>query len=269
MMYLSTTVGLTGEYLNIFLAGVLGMLLLAIALVGFFVTYQRRLFRQERLRQEEAAAHQKQLLIASVEAQEEERGRIASDLHDDIGSLLTATRLYLRQLPTDSTEKRVASVREKSLGIVDDMITNTRRISHNLLPPALEKFGFQAATEDLCDRMNDSAQVAITFATQTDDRLPAKAEIALYRVVQELLNNSLKHAEAATITVTFRRVAKAFELVYADDGKGFDLSQTRANGLGLHNVETRVMLEGGALTWNTAPGQGLTVTAVLPGSIVA
>ncbi len=249
---------------TILLWGVGGMLLLSVALIVFFVVYQRRLLEQQRLLQEEERKHQKQLLAAAVEIQETERRRIASDLHDDIGSLLSATRLYLRQLSPEATPEKTLSIKSESLSILDEMIQNTRRITHDLLPPVLEKFGFQAAAEDLCDRVRNSGGIGVRFSASTEERLAPKREIALYRVLQELVNNTLKHAEAKNISVDLAWSRDNFSFNYQDDGKGFDLSGQQAGGLGLRNIESRVSLIDGSLISNTAPGKGLAVNITLP-----
>jgi signal transduction histidine kinase len=245
--------------LTLFLSGVFGMLLLGAGLVVFFVVYQRRIFAQARQREIAEKAHQKELLAAAVEVQEKERRRIAGDLHDEIGSLLTATRLYLRQLDPAAGVERIWAIREQSLTILDEMIGSTRRISHDLLPPSLGKFGFQAAAEDLCERIDHAGDLAVEFTSRTARRMSVKGELALYRVLQELLNNTVRHGQAERITVTFGRKEGRFLFTYADDGSGFDPAEVEARGLGLRNIETRIALIGGELEWDTAPGQGLRV----------
>lgn len=260
---------LSGEYLNLFLAGIFGMLLLSAALVVFFVVYQRRIFEQERVREEKDKAHQKELLVAAVEIQETERRRIARDLHDDIGSLLSATRLYLRQLNTEATKDRTIQIKDQALAILDEMIQNTRRITHDLMPPALEKFGFQAAAEDMCERINRSGGINVNFRSDTETRLGAREEAALYRVLQELMNNTLKHAQAKNIDVAIDRRQDIFGFTFKDDGKGFDPALVNSQGLGLRNIESRVSLIGGHLQSTTSPGNGLTVAVTLPSLFVA
>lgn len=255
---------LSGDYLNLFLAGVFGMLLLSIALVVFFVIYQRRIFAQERVREEKDKAHQKELLTAAVEVQETERRRIAGDLHDDIGSLLSATRLYLRQLNPEANKEKTVEIRDQALAILDEMIQNTRRITHDLMPPALEKFGFQAAAEDMCERIDRSGGIKVNFRSDSDGRLEPRQEVALYRVLQELMNNTLKHAMAKTIDVTIDRRQDTFNFTYRDDGKGFDTALVKSQGLGLRNIESRVSLIGGHLQSVTSPGNGLSVAVTLP-----
>ena len=257
---------LTGEYVYLFLWGIFGMILLSVAIIAFFVVYQRKIFAQERLRGLEKQTHQQELLSAAVEVQESERRRIARDLHDDIGSLLTATRLYLRQLTPDSTEIKVARIRDSSLGMIDDMIANTRRISHDLLPPSLEKFGFQAAAEDLCERIESSEALTVHFqnATADDLRLASKKEVALYRILQELLTNTIKHAAADEVTLRLATDEDNFSFHYTDDGVGFSAAQHSNEGLGLRNIESRVSVIGGHVIVNSSAGIGVHYAITLP-----
>lgn len=255
---------LSGSNLTLFLAAVFGMFILSVALVVFFVVYQRRIFAQLQQRERAEQSHQKELLEAAVAVQEIERRRIAGDLHDDIGSLLTATRLYLRQLDPSAGTERITAIKEQSLTIVDEMIQSTRRISHALLPPALEKFGLQAAAEDLCEWVDQSGALIVNCAVLTQERVTPDRELALYRVLQELINNTLRHAEAQTAEVAISRRRKHFTLTYRDDGRGFDPQQVQSGGLGLRNIESRVALVGGTLETRTAPGEGLRVRVELP-----
>ncbi|MEM8583363.1 MAG: sensor histidine kinase [Bacteroidota bacterium] len=251
--------------LNVLLGGIITMLLLAFSLVIFFVLYQRRLFRQQNKIIEQDRSHQRELLSAAVEVQENERRRIASDLHDDIGSLLSAARLYLNQLTVDEPEGE--EIKSETLGIVSRIIQNTRRITHDLLPSELEKFGLSAAVEDLCQRLDNSGQISVGFKSDMIHRLVSKCEIALFRVVQELTNNTLKHAQATRIEIELTTQGEEFLLRYADNGVGFDpkVTQTRGgSGLGLRNIESRISLIDGHLNYETAPGKGLTVSIRLP-----
>jgi signal transduction histidine kinase len=249
------------------LGSIIGVLLLAVALVVFFVVYQRRLLAQQRQLQREEIRHQQALLAAAVEVQETERRRIARDLHDEIGSLLTAARLYLRQLKVNGDPKRNEEIRQESLTILDEIIQNTRRITHDLLPAELEKFGFIAAAEDLCDRLNNSGGVSVDFSATVNKRLPQQKEIALYRVLQELLNNTLKHAEAQRIEVHADWLRDRFRFAYRDNGKGFEFPErytAATGGLGLKNIESRMSLVGGSVNYQTSPGRGMSVSIDLP-----
>jgi len=255
---------LDGDFLNFLVAGVFGMLVLSLGLIFFFIIYQRRLFEQQRMRIAEEKAHQQALLSAAVEVQESERRRIARDLHDDIGSLLSATRLYLRQLSPEAKPEQTIAIKEESLSILDEMIQNTRRITHDLLPTELEKFGFLAAAEDLCERVDRSGGIKVNFCCSSDRRLPQRQEVAMFRVLQELVNNTLKHAEANHVAVNTAWLQDRFHFRYEDDGKGFDIPPGGYSGLGLKNIESRVSLVGGTLAFETAPAAGLTVDIHLP-----
>lgn len=257
---LTSTVGLL-------LIGIIAMLLLAVALVVFFVVYQKRLISQQMINQHDREAHQRELLTAAVEVQENERRRIASDLHDDIGSLLSAARLYLRQFDPQASPAENDRVKEESLEIISKIIQNTRRITHDLLPSELEKFGLFAAAEDLCERINRTGQVSMNLVTSKSIRFALNKEVALYRVLQELINNTLKHAAAENIQVEYFWKQDRLVCRYIDDGKGFDtavvLKRGRA-GLGLRNIESRISIIGGILHYESTPGKGLEVSIEVP-----
>ncbi len=255
---------ITSRSVTFLLFGVLVMILLSVSLVVFFVVYQRRIYAQEQLRQEQARIHQKELLAAAVATQESERRRIASDLHDGIGSLLSATRLYLRQLSPDLAGPKASAIKASSLEILDEVIQNTRRITHDLLPPVLEKFGFQAAAEDLAEKVQGSSGVEIGCDLSQDKRLNNSQEVALYRILQELLNNTLKHAQAREIVISDAWQQNGYYFTYSDNGTGFVLNENEAVGLGLRNIESRVTVLNGELKWTTSPGAGLEVNIYLP-----
>lgn len=261
MIYLAD---ISARSVTFLLFGVMVMILLSASLVVFFVVYQRRIQAQQEKQLEIERLHQRNMLTAAVEVQESERRRIASDLHDGIGSLLSATRLYLRQLKPDTTPEKALGIGESSLNILDEIIQNTRRITHDLLPPVLEKFGFHAAIEDLCDKVNGSGGIKIAHQLNCDHRLPSPQEIALYRIVQELMNNTLKHAKAKTIKIIDSCEDNKYYLNYQDDGKGFDYNENIAAGLGLRNIESRVTVLDGELNWKTSPGSGLDIKIYLP-----
>lgn len=255
---------ITSRSVTFLLLGVLAMILLSVSLVVFFIIYQRRIQAQEKLRQQQEKAYQKALLTAAVEVQEAERRRIASDLHDGIGSLLSATRLYLRQLKPHLSGDKGEEIKDASLEILDEVIQNTRRITHDLLPPVLEKFGFPAAAEDLIEKVSGSTSIKMSCHLNQEQRLNNVREVALYRILQELINNSLKHAAPNEILIADAWQPGGYFFTYSDDGKGFVLNESEAAGLGLRNIESRVTVLNGELKWTTSPGAGLEVNIYLP-----
>lgn len=275
LMYSQAAPG-TDLPLTLLLSGVVGMLLLGGSLVIFFIVYQRRIQAQQRLREEEEKRHQKELLKAAIDVQEEERSRIAADLHDEIGSKLSAVRLFIGQLTLDENRKENAVLQKDSLEILGNILNSARRITHDLFPPELQKFGLFAAAEDLCERINRGGKIGVTSKVAvlnetTDDfseidtsiRIPKKTELALYRVLQEMINNTIKHANAQNIAVAFNRHQNHLLFTYQDDGTGIETKNLKP-GLGLKNVETRITLVGGEFEFTSTPGKGLKLAVSVP-----
>ncbi len=225
--------------------GIIGMLVLALAIILFFVIYQRRLFAQQENIRAMQLDHQRALLESFIQAQEAERKRIAQNLHDGIGALLSASRMYINRLPTDGKMTNdIGFIRQETGGLIDETIDNIRNITRNLLPTSLERFGLIAATEDLCKRINDLGELEMKFQYTQEKRFDVQQEFALYRIVQELTNNTLKYAEASEINIQIHIIESMLKLTYQDNGKGFDLQEWKnnphlQNGLGLRGIQAR------------------------------
>lgn len=228
---------------ELLIAGIIGMLLLALAIIGFFIIYQRRLIRQQEEMNRLESEYQQELLHASIRSQEEERKRIAGDLHDSVGALLSATKLYLKQIDNVNNLANLPAIKTESLNLVNETIVNVRQISHNLLPPTLERFGFVAAVEDLADKINQSKAVRFNVQSGNHKRFGLEREVGLYRIVQELTNNTIKHAEAEVIEVSIEFDEENLRIIYEDDGKGFDWEKQQSRGgkkgLGLRSIASR------------------------------
>lgn len=241
------------------------LLLLALGVVGFVVRYQRRLLQQQLQIRQVHEASQQQALEAALLAQEEERRRIAGDLHDGVGTTLAIVKLHLNTL------NQPALTHEATL-LLDQAITEVRRISRNLLPAALQKFGLPFALEALARTIPADGPTHVDIDQDgTPRRLDAAYELVVYRIVQELLGNGLRHAHASHIRLLVTFGTEDLTLRYADDGIGFDptlpdqlpLSDART-GLGLTNLRSRVGVLRGTLHHESAPGQGTTVQVLLP-----
>ena len=225
--------------------GIIGMLVLAVAIILFFVLYQRRLLAQQESIRTLELDHQRAVLESFIEAQEAERKRIAQDLHDGIGALLSASRMYINRLPSDGKPtKDIAFIKQETGGLIDETIDNIRSITRNLLPTSLERFGLIAATEDLCKRINELGEVQMNFHYTQDKRFDIQQEFTLYRIIQELTNNTLKYANASEVNIEIQIVESMLKLTYQDNGKGFDLQAWETNpqlqnGLGLRGIQAR------------------------------
>lgn len=249
------------------LVGLIVMLLLAIVVVLFYVYYQRRLLEQQKELGELRIQQQQDLLAATINSQEKERRRIAADLHDGIGVLLTTSQLFIRQIPA---VEEALKHRDTSLQLIDESITNIRSITHNLSPENLLQFGLLAAVEDLVKVTNQLPGLQLNFQHDEYQALPPEKEFALYRIVQELFANCIKHAQAKTIDLGLLLESKPHQLIYRDDGIGMDLGQFEAaslkpeEGIGLKNIRSRAQLLQAKMKLDSKPGQGFYLQLSFP-----
>lgn len=248
------------------LFGIIGMLVLAVAVILFFVLYQRRLLAQQEDMKDMELAHQRESLQTLVSAQEAERKRIAQDLHDGIGALLSASRMYINRLPSEGQpSKDIGFIKQETGELLDETIDNIRTITRNLLPTSLERFGLFAATDDLCKRLNDLGTLKITFHYSQDKRFNAQQEFALYRILQELTNNTLKYAEATEVDIHLNTVEQQLNMTYRDNGKGFDFEKWKSkyegqNGLGLRGIQSRAEILQADFKMQSAENEGFFVS---------
>jgi signal transduction histidine kinase len=204
-------------------------------------------------------------LRRAVEAQELERARLARELHDETGQALASILLGLGHLEeaveTDEAKRAAADLRE----LVVTTLQNVRRLAVELRPSALDDFGLVPAVERLASTVAEQSGTVVDVEAQLGDaRLPAEAETALYRIVQEALTNVVKHASARRVSITLVQKGAAAVVVVEDDGGGFDPGATRPGALGLVGMRERVALVGGRLTVESSPGAGTTLVAEVP-----
>ncbi len=221
----------------IVLIGTSGGLLLALSLILFYVRYQRRFIGQQAAMQQAALEHKQTLLNAVIQSQEEERLRISRELHDHVGSSLAAVRLWLAKAPTEGN----TAVADARAGI-DRVLEDVRHISHRLSPAGLELWGFHEALEAYCAATAKATGLAITITDDTNhalDKLSFDHALSLLRVVQELVNNTVKHAGASAITIALAQEENSFSLHYTDNGKGLG-DATHKAGIGMYNIESRL-----------------------------
>ena len=231
--------------------GTLGMLVLAIGLIAFIVFHQRKVIKYQQELQRVEDEKQQILLNASIRWQEEERQRIAADLHDDAGPLLATARLYLNDnLVNQDIPTQLQSI-SNAKQIIDDTIQLIRNISHSLMPPTLKNFGLESAVNDLFQKISGSG--AINASCKFHDykeRLLPQIELLIFRVTQELVNNILKHSNATFIHLTQKIADDKFYMRINHDGKGitqsdFEKMNKSSIGLGLKNIQSRMkVLEG-------------------------
>ena len=230
------------------------------------VLSQRRMIRHQVELRALHAARQQELIKAVFEAQESERQRLAADLHDSVGQVLSVVKLNLHRLQklearaAETAPARQALLAETST-LAEDCISETRTIIRNILPPLLTDYGLVAALHHLADKMAKATGLRVHLeAAGSTARFPREVEITLYRVAQELFSNALKHSQATTIELAVVRQPPWLLFTFADNGIGFR-PELVTPGLGLKNLESRVALLHGELAVGPGPAGG-TLTQV-------
>jgi two-component system, NarL family, sensor kinase len=244
--------------------GTVGMLLLAIAIILFMVFYQKKMIQEQYNRQKLEIEYQQKMMEAALESQESERKRVAGDLHDSIGGMLSAIRVGLTTIARQLPDPLYLEEQKKML---DETIGNVRMISRDLMPSTLDKFGLTNALRELCDRYQTTAVIPVRFQEDGDfDHLSAREQLMLFRIAQELVGNAVKHAQATEIWVSIVRNTSVV-LTVEDDGTGFDFAVKRINGqsgLGLFNIENRVRLLNGSIEFSRGAIKGSRVVVNAP-----
>lgn len=228
------------------LLGTLGMLFLTIGLILFIIFHQRKVIRFQLRLQEMEKKQQKILLNASIRLQEEERQRLAADLHDDAGPLLATARLYMSEnlvnLDKSTQLQNIFQARQ----ILDETIQLIRNISHSLMPPTLKNFGLESALNDLFQKISGAGTInASSRFHDYKDRLKPEKELIIFRVVQELVNNVLKHSGSSFIHLTQNYQNDQCFIRIHHDGRGleqndFERLTKSKSGLGLKNITSRM-----------------------------
>lgn len=204
-------------------------------------------------------------LNAMMEGQEKERKRIATDLHDRVGSSLAAIKLHLTgvALSLDRSSSALPDL-NRVASMFDNVVMEVRQVSHDLASGVLVKFGLAPALKDLGETIGSAGSIAVHFfSSGMEKRLDSQTEIALYRIVQELVSNVLKHAQATEINIYLHRREDHLSLMVEDNGMGFDLSKA-GGGLGMKNMTGRVNQLRGTILFDSTPGNGCTVTIEIP-----
>lgn len=244
----------------------LAIVVLALIVSGLIVNAVMSRMRQSRVRSDQRIAElQKEKELAGLQtmivAQEEERKRIAMDLHDGIGVLLSAARLRLSRLSKTGETFAESSVVSETESIIENASQEIRKVSHQMMPGVLTKLGLFEGIEDLLESLEDDHGIKVKLHyPELDDRLSEKVEVMVYRIVQELINNTLKHSEAKNVLLSFKLVDRHMHMEFSDDGKGFNPDDASIQkSLGIQSIASRVKLLEGIHTITSMPGKGMNV----------
>ena len=246
--------------------------LLALLATTIFINYRNRIRTNKKLAAQESEIQQQKIrqleqekqvlsLNAMIEGQEQERIRIANDLHDGLGGLLTSVKSHFNSI-NGGLEKN--NLFQKTNHLIDEACVEVRRISHNMMPRALTLSGLEGALEDLAENINRQ-DIKCDLEIMGLKELPHTQSVMVYRLIQELTNNILKHAEANNILLQLLQNQDGLTIIVEDDGKGFNVQEAlRKKGLGLSSVQSRVEFLKGKIDWDSVIGEGTTVSVQIP-----
>ena len=204
---------------------------------------------------------ERRLMRAIIQTEERERRRFAKDLHDGLGPLLSTARRSMSALLQNERDDHSRQVLENANNVINEAVESIKEISNNLSPHVLTNFGLASAIRNFVVKVGQSKSVSINFNTvlTDNDRFDSNIEIVMYRATCELINNTLKHAEASAIDISLEKIQRTLVIKYDDNGKGFDseaASNATTNGMGLSNIASRINSVNGLFVYNSAPNDG-------------
>lgn len=241
---METTTEVTLPTLLVPLASVISIISVGVILLNQH--FRKNLFKQKLEQEEIKIRHQQELLRSTIGAQEQERQRIANDLHDELGAMLSMARMQIKHL-----QKQPRLVDDSSLEnlqeIIETSLASTKRICYQLMPPHLERYGLKISLEALAEQIKEVEKTQV-FLTMSNNfpRFPNAIELALYRIVAELTNNTLKHSGASELNVDVSTSVDEITCNYRDNGIGIKAGAS-SKGLGMRSLHARAEALGGKL----------------------
>jgi signal transduction histidine kinase len=211
---------------------------------------------------------QQQLATKAVlEAEENERQRIAKDLHDSVGQMMSAAKMNLSAFESEisfqDNEQQMAFGR--IIQLVDESCKEVRNVSHNMMPNALLKSNLASAVREFIDKLDQRKLQVQLYTEGLDERLDSNIETVLYRVIQECVNNVIRHASATSMDVSLIKDQDGISATVEDNGSGFDTAdKQKLNGMGLKNITTRIEYLKGTVEFDSTPGKGTVVALHVP-----
>jgi PAS domain S-box-containing protein len=200
-----------------------------------------------------------------IDTQEKERLRLAKDLHDSLGQQLSAIKFYIStssELSSDNEQKRILIKSEHALTSV---LADMRNICFNLMPETLEEFGLIEAVKGLCNQIQHDSKIDFRITViNVFPKIEKEVEIDIYRIIQEFINNAMKHGKATVITIDFNYTASHAKIILSDNGKGFKVDKSVSKGMGLQNMESRAKSHNGVLNIKSETGKGTKLTIAIP-----
>lgn len=257
-----------------FLLAASAVLLLVLTALGVYFVQRNRIAKKNAMIAEqkiESLLDEQEIKTynAMLEGQEEERMRIATDLHDRLGSMLSTVKLLFSALDEkiDKAQEENKKQYEKANHLLDEACVEVRRISHNLGTGMVANFGLIRALEELCESIDQSGKIECNLLVHgvVEKELKLNVEVGIYRMVQEIFNNTMKHAKANTLSLQMNRLEQSINIMIEDDGVGFDFNSIKEKeGMGLSNLSKRAEKLGGSIHIDSQIGRGTTTIIELP-----
>ena len=218
----------------------------------------KRIFNYIASTENQRRISERRILNTVLRTEEKERLRFSKDLHDGLGPLLSSAKMSVSALAADKTDERSREILRNASYVIDEAIRSLREISVNLSPHILKDFGLARAVSNFIGRLPHSG-MRIHFSTNLHaERFDADIEVILYRVICELINNSIKHSGAAEASVSLIRIDSLIRLDYRDNGCGFETGGVeQQEGMGIANIRSRISSLKGDFTLSSSPGRGM------------
>jgi len=252
----------------IYLAGATLVMIMIFSLVISIVKYEQRCIQLNSI---ENNKRQMQLLHAALESHEAERKLIFNELHDGVGALLSAIKLYLHQIKPDNlNNKAKVNVLNQSKDLLDETVQTIRNISSNLQPVIITDFGLESAIEHLCNKINQPPNISVSLTVEgTIEKLPKEKELAIFRIIQELTNNIIQHAHSSCINFCVLQKVNSIEMYIDYDGTGithkeYEERLYQTQGLGLKNIQNRLNILKGHVHYEKNDNLTNTITMRIP-----
>lgn len=242
--------------------------LIAIGVILLTQQFRKNLYREQAEQEVLKNKHQLELMRSGMMVQEAERKRIAQDMHDELGAMLSINRMHLLQAERKhaGTNAELLADLQNIRSLTENSLESMRRISHQLMPPQLEQFGFVKTIGDVCHQLTEAGKLNVicladdTISEHITDEL---LQLTLYRICMELINNSIKHANATEVKLQLKMENNNLSLQYSDNGIGMKTTGKK-EGSGLKNLTERIRFLQGTLVITTAPNQGFSIKVSVP-----
>ena len=258
---------MTDDFAILIIITIAGIVFIFTGFILLQVRSQNKILQKQKLLAAVEVMHQKALLQSVITSQEAERQRIGNDLHDEVGSVLSSLRMLIEKQYDKNEAPGEAAFLKQSKEMIDGVIKNARQISHNLSPYINGNYGFYDALHGLSDTINAAGTILVTI-NFTEQQMPANLNsdtaMALYRVMAELINNSIKHAKTNNIYIDINNSGSKMHIHYADDGIGFTYPDVAVKGMGLRNIESRLIMIHANWNFDNAKTKGCCVNISIP-----